>query len=153
VSEGPTIAQEIDRYVRTGDSDPHVSVWQGGFLERAKAARTDLRGALVQEVTRRAQGQIHPPSAHADLVGLTRAKVEPMVRGLFPRAEQDLVLAALERSVVVVTSQNIEQLILAHGYDDSAWTLANLYLASIDAELLSDDVPRWSGSARKRLAA
>lgn len=99
----------------------------------------------MQEVARRAEGQVHPPSDHVDLVGLTRAKVEPMVRGLFPRAEQDLVLAALERSVVVVTSQNIERLILAHGYDDSAWTLANLYLASIDAELLSDDAPRLVG--------
>jgi hypothetical protein len=68
-----------------------------------------------------------------------------MVRGLFPRAEQDLVLAALEQSVVVVTSQNIQRLILAHGYDASAWTLANLYLASIDAELLSDDAPRLVG--------
>jgi hypothetical protein len=145
VSEGATIAQEIDRYVRTGDSDPHVSVWQGGFLERAKAAQAELRGALVQEVTRRAEGQVHPPTDHADLVGLTRAKVEPMVRGLFPRAEQDLVLAALERSVVVVTGHNIERLILTHGFDDSAWTLANLYLASIDAELLSDDAPRLVG--------
>jgi len=41
-------------------------------------------------------------------VDFTRSKVEPMVRGLFPRAEQDTVLAILEQSVVYVTSATIE---------------------------------------------
>jgi hypothetical protein len=33
----------------------------------------------------------------------------------------------------------------SHGYDSSAWTLANLYLASLGAELLGEDAPRLVG--------
>ncbi len=68
-----------------------------------------------------------------------------MVSGLFARAEQELVLAVLERSVVVITAENIDSIIIEHDYDSSAWTLANLYLASVDAELLAGDAPRLVG--------
>ena len=78
-------------------------------------------------------------------VEFTRAKVEPMVRGLFPKAEQEVVLATLERSVVYVTSETIESIILNHGWDRSAWDLANLFLLSVGAELLGPDAPRVVG--------
>lgn len=81
----------------------------------------------------------------ADTVALTRAKVEPMVRGLFPRAEQDVVLATIERSVVFVTRANIEPLLLKRSFDNSAWTLANLHLASLGAELLGEAMPHLVG--------
>ncbi len=141
----PTIADEIERYLRTGDMDPYSSAWPGGFMEGGRRAQADLRGALVLEVKRLADGHPHGTVPQADLVALTRTKVEPMVRGLFARAEQALVLAALEKSVVVITSENIETIILDHHYDGSAWTLANLYLTSIDAELLADDAERLVG--------
>jgi len=80
-----------------------------------------------------------------DTVALTRVKVQPMVPGLFKRAEQDLVLAMLERSVVFVTGANIEALLLALSFDGSAWKLANLYLASVGAELLGESAPRLVG--------
>ena len=141
-----TIADEIERYLRTGETDPHHAAWPGnGFMERANRAHDDLRGALVREVRRLAEGLAHEPLPQADTVALTRDKVEPMVRGLFPRVEQDQVLATLEKSVVFLTSANIEPLMLDHGYDSSAWTLANLYLASLGAELLGEDAPRLVG--------
>jgi hypothetical protein len=87
----------------------------------------------------------HEPLPEADTAALTRRKVEPMVRGLFPRAEQDVVLATLEKAVVFLTSANIEPLLLEEGFDGSAWTLANLYLASLGAGLLADDAPRLVG--------
>lgn len=141
-----TIADEVERYLRTGDTDPHHAAWPGnGFMERANRAHDDLRGALVREVRRLAEGLAHEPLPQADTVALTRDKVEPMVRGLFPRVEQDQVLATLQKSVVFLTSVNIEPLLLEHGYDSSAWTLANLYLASLGAELLGEDAPRLVG--------
>lgn len=141
-----TIADDVERYLRTGETDPHHAAWPGnGFMERANRANEDLRGALVREVRRLAEGLAHEPLPHADTVALTRDKVAPMVRGLFPRAEQDQVLATLQRSVVFLTSVNIEPLLLEHGYDSSAWTLANLYLASLGAELLGEDAPRLVG--------
>ena len=141
-----TIADEVQRYLRTGETDPHHAAWPGnGFMERANRAHDDLRGALVREVRRLAEGLSHKPLPQVDTVALTRDKVEPMVRGLFPRVEQDQVLATLQKSVVFLTSANIEPLMLEHGYDSSAWTLANLYLASLGGELLGEDAPRLVG--------
>src|ERR1039458_5735720 len=136
----PTINDEIERYLRTGVSDPFHAAWPGGFTERANRAHDDIRGALVQAVRRLAERRTHQPLPEADTVSLTRAKVEPMVRGLFPRAEQDAVLATIEQSVVFLTSANIAPLLLKQSFDGSAWTLANLYLASLGAELLGEPV-------------
>jgi hypothetical protein len=68
-----------------------------------------------------------------------------VARGLFPKAEQDVVLATLEKCVVYVTSDTIESIILSHGRDRSAWDLANLHLLSVGAELLGPDAPRVVG--------
>ncbi len=142
-----TIANEVARYLRKGVTDPDLAAWSSShsYLDRANRAHDDLRRALVREVTRLAHGRAHHPVPVADGVALTRGKVEPMVRGLFPRAEQGVVLAALEKSVVFVTSTNIESLLLGRGFDHSAWTLANLYLASVGAELLGKTAPRLVG--------
>ena len=75
-----------------------------------------------------------------DAVALTRRKVEPMVRGLFPRVEQPAVLSMLERSVVFVTAENIEQLLLEQAFDHSAWNIGNLHLTSVGAGLLGPPV-------------
>ena len=68
-----------------------------------------------------------------------------MVRGLFPASEQEPVMEALEKSAVFVTSLNIEELLANVDYLSSAWTLANLYLCSMDAELLGPDALRIVG--------
>jgi len=141
----PSVEDEIDRYLRTGETDPHHAAWSGGFMERANRARDDLRGTLIREVRRLAEGRSYAPPPCGNIVALTRRKVEPMVRGLFPRAEQELVLATLEKSVVLLTSENIEALLLDQGFDSSAWTLANLYLAGLGAQLVGDDAPRLVG--------
>ena len=116
--------------------------WPGDFVERGRRQHADIRGTLLDEVRRLAKGRTH--EAVPDNVGapFTRANVEPMVRGLFPKAEQDVVLATLEKSVVYVTSDTIESIILSHGWDRSAWDLANLYLLSVGAELATNDDDR-----------
>jgi len=140
-----TVAQELERYLLTGESDPYRSAWSGGFLEREKRAHDDLREALVRAVKRRTTGLRHELLPEVDTVALTRAKVEPMVRGLFPRVEQDAVLTMLERSVVFLTSANIETLLSECSFDASAWTLTNLYLGSVGAELLGEVAPHLVG--------
>lgn len=142
----PPIDEEIERYLRTGDTDPYHRAWSGGsYFEYARRAHDDLREGLVREVHRLAAGRVHPPVPEEDTVALTRRKVEPMVRGLFPTVEQDVVLAVLERSVVFLTRENIEGLLKAHSFDRGAWDLANLYLASVRAELLGDNAPSIVG--------
>lgn len=141
----PTITGEIERYLRTGDADTMGSPWPGDFVERGRRQHADIRGALLEEVRRLAKGRTHGPVPDNVGAPFTRAKVEPMVRGLFPKAEQDVVLATLEKSVVYVTSETIEPIILKHGWNRSAWDLANLYLLSVGAELLGPDAPRLVG--------
>lgn len=134
-----TIAGEIERYLRTGDADPVSGAWPGGIMEQGHRAHADLRGALVREVKRLAHGKTHRPVPIEDTVALTRKKVAPMVRGLFPQAEQETVLAMMERSVVFLTAEKIESLLMEKSFDKSAWDLANLYLASVGANLLGKD--------------
>lgn len=138
------IADEIERFLRTGCCDVTFDAWPGrNVVERCTNGRDETRRALVDEVRRRAAGRSQRRLPAVDHVLLTRRKVEPMVRGLFPKAEQDAVLAVLERSVVFVTGDNVESLIRES--DWSAWSIANLYLASVGAELLSEDAPSLVG--------
>ncbi len=45
------VASEIERYLRTGDTDPNHLAWSGAsFLDVARRAREDLIGALVAAV-------------------------------------------------------------------------------------------------------
>src|SRR5262245_90351 len=141
----PSIAGEIKRYLRTGDADMDARAWPGDFMERGRRQDADLRAALVREVRRLARGRAHEPLPANVGIEFTRAKVEPMVRGLFARAEQEVVLATLEKSVLYVTSDTIESIILNHRWDRSAWDLANLYLVSVGARLLGKKAPRIVG--------
>jgi hypothetical protein len=68
-----------------------------------------------------------------------------MVRGLFPGTEQEPLLQILERSVVVLTSENITSVLRETTWMHTAWDLANLYLTSAGADLLSADAPRLVG--------
>ncbi|MFU8806433.1 MAG: hypothetical protein ACNA8W_21655, partial [Bradymonadaceae bacterium] len=151
-SRTPSVADEIERYLRTGDSDPYYAAWPGqNFLESARLAHADLENALVAELIGRTKGWRPPLTLRAlDVTAFTRDKVEPMVRGLFRRAEQDAVLAMVERSVVFLTPSNIEEVIRQESkWLHSAWDIANLYLGGIGADLLSDDAPRIVGLSQE----
>lgn len=144
-----TIAGEITRYLRTGDADIDARAWPGDIFDRGKRQHADLRGALVREVRRLSKGRSHLPVPANVGIEFTRAKVEPMVRGLFTRAEQDIVLATFERSVVYVTSETIEPILLNHMWERSAWDLANMYLLSVGANLLGKKAARIVGMSEE----
>ena len=133
---------EIERYLSTGDSDPLLTNWPGNnVLERLQRGEERLRAALLAEVRRRAaRVRIpRPEGMPGDLVAFARTKLEPMVRGLFPRAEQQPVLALLERSIVFLTPETIEPLIRGPGFLETAWAVANIYLVGIGAKPLGDE--------------
>lgn len=140
------VSAAIERYLRTGDHDPYFFDWSGDIIERERRAHEDLKSALLGEVSRRAAGW--RPSAEMpaiDLTAFTRAKVEPMVRGLFPPPEQEVMLRVLERSVVFLTPERVESILVGCVWLHTAWDLANLYLGSLGAELLAEDAPRIVG--------
>ena len=145
----PSIASEIARYLRTGDADIDARAWPGDIFERGKRQHADLRDALVREVRRLASGRSHAPVPRNVGFDFTRAKVEPMVRGLFVRDEQETVLATFERSVVYVTSETIESIVSNERWERSAWDLANMYLLSVGAKLLGTKAARIVGMSEE----
>lgn len=131
---------EIRRYLRTGQhDDPLYSHWPGKtVVERAESGHTALRQALVAAVRERTTHAVTPESlAGLDVMAFTRARVAPTVRGLFAGCEQDRVLEVLARSVVFLTTTNVDQVLLQAHWHYTAWALANLYLVSCGARLLS----------------
>lgn len=142
-------AKAVARYLRSGDSDPMYTAWPGGLFERAKRGDDELLGALVEEVKRRAAGRKHPTVPDLDLRSWARRKLTPMVHGLFPQIEREAVLATLEKSVVFLTNESIERVLLGQSWLRTAWDLANLFLGSMDAELLGPDSPRIPGMSQE----
>ena len=106
----PSTKSEIERYLRTGEHDAFHAGWPGrGLIERAKCGDAALRSALLSVVkTRTAHATVPDALTDLDLVAFTRAKVGPMVRGLFSAAEQQPVLHMLARSVVFLTPATID---------------------------------------------
>lgn len=132
------IPTAIARYLDCGDSDPESRVWPGGHLDRHVLAHRELRSALVAEVRSRAVG-VAPAEVPDAPIASSQHRIELMVRGLFPAAEQEIVLARLRTSVVLITQDNIDALIQSLTWDRTAWVIANMYLRSLGLEALSGD--------------
>lgn len=140
------IQSEIQEFINSGKTDPMYGTWPGDLFARAREANHELRAALINEVKSRSEGKSSRQipileSTHS----FTYKKVEPMVRGLFPADEQEIVLDALSKSVIFVTHDNIYDIIEKCVWHSTAWTLANMYLSSVNAELLGPSAPSIVG--------
>lgn len=136
-----SLIEEVERYIRTGEHENHLFVgWPGTNLgARAKQGHAALASALIAEVRKRTPHAAVPDAIRGlDVQALARAKVAPMVRGLFPRSERETVLNLLARSVVFLTPENIEPILHGMRWPRTAWDIANLYLSSFGAEPLSE---------------
>jgi hypothetical protein len=103
----PSLKQEIERYLQTGDHDLYYRAWpEGGMLHRAQMMDSVLRKALIARVQHCARESSKPLTIpETDFTALTRTKVVPMVQGLFPQAECEVVVDVLKRSVVFQGSE------------------------------------------------
>lgn len=137
----PSMSEEVETYLKSGGHDPKFEAWPGsGFFDRSQNGSKALREALVAEVLARTQHR--PVTAlpdDLDLLQFTCQKFSGMVKGLFPKLERPIILSMLERSVIFLTPRNIAQVLQEMPWLGTAWDLANLYLASHSAELLSDE--------------
>jgi len=131
--------REIWRYLRTGKHDHEFIGWPGDdFLTCLKNGKQTMEDALIAEVRRLESGHAFPKlPADVDSTTFAREKVTPMVTGLFPAKEREIILGLLERSLVFLTHDNIEQVLREQRYLSSAWDLANLYLGSIGSKCLN----------------
>jgi len=136
----------IKRYLYSGQYEHGHPEWPGqNLFERSKKGHEDLLHALLAEVEKRSQGRLHPRVPELELTSWARRKLMPMVHGFFPDAERQAVLGLLEKSVVFLTSDNFDVVLLRQTWLRSAWNLANLYLSSVGADLLSHDAPSLLG--------
>ncbi len=137
----------IKHYLQTGYDDPNDLCWPGqNYVEVVTNARQAMLEALVAAVLKRAPRQTQAPTPTIDnLVELTRAKVAPMVNGLFPLVERPTILKTLETSVIFLTPENIESTLLASHWLRTAWDLANMYLIQRGAKPLSPNAPSIVG--------
>lgn len=133
--------REVQRYLRTGEHDHDFARWPGSdYLSRVTTGGQAMKDALVSEVRRLEPGQSLPSlPAGFDSTTFARRKVRPMVTGLFPAKEREIILDLLENSVVFLTHDNIEQVLRKVHWLGSAWNLANLYLGSIGATCLNGE--------------
>ena len=139
------IEAELRRYVREGGNVAWEPFPGQNIIDCMQRAQVEGRDALVNAVLSRVPVATSPSATSEHGPASTRAKVEPMVRGLFPAIERATVLAVLEASVVFVTATNIEGLLRSVSYDSTAWSLANLYLTSAGVELLGPGAPNIVG--------
>ena len=141
------IRHEIDCFLRTGAHDLLCPAWPGGsVVETMRCASSSLRQALICQVLDRSRLASEPVGLEGtDLIAMTRARVSPVVRGLFPTIEQSVVLDVLARSIIFLTPLKIEGVLRSEPYLRTAWNLANLYLLSCDAEPLAANAPEIIG--------
>lgn len=129
-----TPAQEVRRFLASGEYDALYSAWPGGdLIVKARKGEHALKQALVTEVRRRAKGRYLPPLPPGfNPSQFTLGKVGSMVRGLFPRKEQRTVFRLFDKSLVFLTPDSIGQILAGMTWMETAWQVANLYLGSLD---------------------
>jgi hypothetical protein len=141
------VTSAVQTYLETGYRDENNWGWPGAnFMEQDVNAERLLRDALVDAVQKRMPDLPKVPSPPADeLISLTRAKVMPMVTGLFAVDERPAIMKALEKSVIFLTPDNIESVLRSTPWLSTSWKLANMYLLERGAKPLSPNAPQIVG--------
>ena len=133
------LQDDIVRYLDTGDSDLWGQLGPAdNMVDGLKNYSRALRKALVAEVRKRSRRCRHPPVPDGMDSTFVHRKLAPMVRGLFPRKEHDIVLGVVEKSIIFLTREAAVRSIVEASFLHSAWQIANVYLFGIGAPLLGD---------------
>lgn len=122
-------------------------MWPGdNYIASAQYGDVSLRKALISAVQCRTQKVTQPDApAEMDVVAFTHEKVAPMVKGLFPPHERNAIHDVIGHSVAILSPATIDVVLEQRPWLSTAWDLANLYLAGVDAEFLAEDTPNFVG--------
>lgn len=138
-----SIKTAIQEFLRTGDHAPLFLQFPGNdHLDSIRGGHCTLVDALLAEMQSRAS-TVAPSRLTVlplDIQAFSRQKVEPMVRGLFKRADQEAVITILESYVVFITPDSAP-LLIKHDDLHTAWLIANLYFRNIGADPISEHSP------------
>lgn len=142
---GMSVSDAVERFLGSGRFDPRFREWEGAAAERRAQGEATLRDILVRVVRWRAErAPIKVVPVPADAEARVRARVAPLVHGLFEADRAEQLLDRLPARVVLLTPRtfaaNIGAIPLAR-----AWDLANVLLDDLGAPPLADDVPELDG--------
>jgi len=139
--------EEIRRFLATGDYDMVHAIWPGrNHLERMHAGDAALRSAVVDALRQRTKGLTLPSMPLGfDAGQFVLGKVRPMVCGLFPAKERQVMLDLFDKSLVFVSRDNIEQLVSETDRLSTARQIANLFLGSLGMPALDDQPAGFVG--------
>ena len=128
----------VGRFLRTGNLDDPLKVWPEKLACRAKQVDAAWRDALVSAVMDRTPNATAPAELTAmNVTAFARKKAEPMVRGLFPRVEQENVLALLERSLLFLSPAMISGVLMKMPWPRTAWNLASIIHLDVNIDAMS----------------
>ena len=129
--------KDAEQFLKTGDVNPYRMLEYG--FQGARDYKDVLIWYLHKELEVRSAGLKEPALPDfLDGKALSEVKFKPMVSALFPKKEQDIVLEAMENSVIFLTKETVKKLIWELTWESTSRTLVNIYLCSIDAEPLDD---------------
>lgn len=145
-------SEAIEQFLTSGEFDPRFPDWAGDAVKRREAGTTAMRDVLRRVLAWRARRAPRavggtPSKAKARI----RARMEPLVRGMFEAEEAERLLEVLPSRVRIVTPERFETLVDEVSLR-TAWDLANLLLDDLCAPPLSDDAPTLEGLCDGRRA-
>jgi hypothetical protein len=137
--------EAIERFIATGEYDPHFPELQGDAIARRDQGFAVFRTVLRRIVRWRTNSARGPAQRlPLDPPGAIRARLGPMLDGLFDPAEATILAAALPVRFCIVTAASFDACIERVSLR-TAWDLANLLLDDIGAPPLADDTPALDG--------
>lgn len=135
----------VERFLATGEHDPDFRAWPGARAARRAAGAAALAQVLRRVVDWRAR---HAPlaqsAAPSDPGAAVRARIAPLITGLFRPERAAALIALLPLRVEVLTTRSLGQRGAALPLADQ-WSLANLLLDDMGAPPLADDTPQLDG--------
>jgi hypothetical protein len=137
-------SDSVERFLSTGEHDPRFPGFEGNIVERRRRGTALLKDVLGRIVGWRAQRARRAPRVPTDVPARIRARIRPLVVGLFPAKEVEALVGPLADRVVVVTPNAFAALI-ADVPLRAAWDIANLLLDDLGAPPLADDTPSLDG--------
>jgi len=135
----------VERFLGTGEYDPRFPDWEGDAVARRSAGAAALRDVLVRVVRWRAErAPLRSPAVPRDAEARVRARIAPLLHGLFDAPLADRLVDRLPNRVVLLNPATFAARVPSLPLR-TAWDLANLLLDDLGAPPLGDDAPELDG--------
>ncbi|MDR5734034.1 hypothetical protein QCE47_17125 [Caballeronia sp. LZ025] len=140
---------QVQHYLETGEYDSFFVGWPGkAVTDTASHASQQLRAALIADTLLCARGFGQARIVFEPTLPWFHDKLKPMVHVLFSATERELIFRTLVSGIVVLTPNNIVQVLTKETWPSTAWTVAGIYLDSLGATPLREESARVVGTSQ-----